>query len=88
MPRHLRGTTLCHDFYLPFLAEIDKRVGRKARVELQAHFDFLDAWTANLTPEGSVAAGARGLRIRHGGRPCVKSPKTRPTQERMKLCPR
>jgi hypothetical protein len=51
---YLRGTTLCHDYYLPFLAEIDKRIGRKARVELQGHFDFCDAWAANLTPQEAL----------------------------------
>jgi hypothetical protein len=51
---YLRGTTLCHDYYLPFLAAIDQRIGRKARVELQRHFDMLDAWVAGLSPEEAL----------------------------------
>ena len=53
MPR-IRGTTLCHDFYLPFLSAIDRRIGRKARVELQRHFDLLDAWIAGISPEEAL----------------------------------
>jgi hypothetical protein len=51
---YLRGTRVVHEFYLPWLREIDNRIGRKARVELQAHIDFLDCWIAGVSPEEAL----------------------------------
>jgi hypothetical protein len=44
-----------HIHYLPFLAEIDKRIGRAARIDLQEHYSFLDAWIFHLTPTEALA---------------------------------
>ena len=46
----IRGTTLIHDHYVPFLKEVDRRVGQMARVDLQRNYDFMNAWIDGLTP--------------------------------------
>ena len=60
----IRGSTLLHDRYLPFLAEVDRRLGRKARVELEGVYSFLDAWIYGLTPTEAIAQALEDLEAR------------------------
>ena len=46
--------TLISTHYLPWLSEIDRRIGRAARVDLGGHFSFLDAWIAGNTPQEAL----------------------------------
>jgi hypothetical protein len=58
------GSRLVHDHYLPFLFEIDRRIGRAARVELQERYDFLNAWIYDLTPARALAEALDDLERR------------------------
>jgi hypothetical protein len=54
-----------HDHYLPFLAEIDRRIGRPARIQLQEHYSFLDAWRIyKLTPSQALEKALEALEAR------------------------
>jgi hypothetical protein len=53
-----------HDRYVPFLAEIDKIVGRLARSNLAQTYSFLAAFEGGLSPHEALAAAIDRLEDR------------------------
>jgi hypothetical protein len=60
----IRGSTLLHDRYIPFLRECDRIIGRIARNDLAQNFSFLAAFEGGLSPHEALAAAIDRLEDR------------------------
>jgi hypothetical protein len=54
MSRYLRGSTMLHDHYVPWLNKCDSIVGQLARGDLARSFSFLAAFEAGQSPHEAV----------------------------------
>jgi hypothetical protein len=68
LPRSpILGTELLRRSFVPFLDEIDARVGRDARVALGRGYSWLSAWSEGLLPTQAIAEACEWYLVGGGG---------------------
>lgn len=60
-PPPMPDSELLRRSFIPWLDEVDARVGRDARVDLQRGYSFLTAWREGMTPTEAIAEACEWL---------------------------